>query len=291
MRSLPIFVLVLAACSAGPPGAQSAVPAERQTTLTQLAALPGVVALHRDVALVCEAAPAHSDAADAIPDCDAALVGADGAATPLGRGNLLAAQRLAPGRLLLLTRDLRLLSRDEQDGHEQLLARAAADPRVGDDGRIVYTELPAGTTELTPGLPGRIVLLDLARGTRRVVTEDRAASSPFVVPGTDEVLFVSARTGIASLWLAAPAQPPRQLTAARQLTNIGLTRVDARFVPVPRGELAFAPGGRQAVYTASYGGAHELWRLDLDTGAAERLGPGRFPRFVDATLVAAAVTP
>lgn len=207
------------------------------------------------VLLVCDEAPSGGDSADSVPDCDAALVGDDGVARGIGRGGLLAAMRLDDARLLLLTRDLRMLTRTD-DGRETVIATAAADPRV-DGLRVVYTQFPPGTTELRPGTTGRIVLLDLARGTRRVVTDHPMDSSPFLVPDSEDVLFVSARTGLASLWLAQPGQP------ARQLTNVGMRSVGPGFVPVPGRTLEFTPGTRQAVYEASYGGVKEVWSIDL----------------------------
>lgn len=213
------------------------------------------------VALVCDEAPVGGDSADSVPDCDAALVGEDGVARRIGRGGLLAAMRLDERRLLLLTRDLRMVTRDD-DGHETLVAAAAADPRTLGL-RVVYTQLPAGTTELTPGTTGPIVLLDLERGTRRVVTAHPMDSSPFLIPDSDDVLFVSARTGVASLWLAEPGRP------ARQLTNVGMRRVGPGFVPVPGRTLAFTPGTRTAVYGTSYGGVEEVWSVDLGTGSAQ----------------------
>jgi hypothetical protein len=210
------------------------------------AAESGPALVVEDVTLRCDEAPLHGDSADAVPDC---LLPA------LGIGGLLAAERLGDD-ILLLTRDLRLVLRSA-DGRERVLARGAADPRVAPDGRraIVYTQFPEGTTELTPGTPGRIVLLDLDRGTRRVVTDHPLDSSPFLVPGSDDVLFVSGRTGVASLWLARPGR------AAEQLTNVGFVVVDERFQPVPGRELRF--DGRRASYTASYGGARSTWTLEV----------------------------
>lgn len=268
MRGVCLGVLVAAATGvAGAACAEDVRDADAPARVGQaLAGRPGVVAVHRDVALVCDEAPAHGDAPDVIPDCDAALLDG-GDLRPLGRGGLLAAQRLDADRLLLLTRDLRAVARDAR-GRERTIATAVADPRVADDGlRVVWTELPPGTTEILPGTPGRIVLVDLARGTRRVVTDHPLDSSPFVVPGSDDVLFVSGRTGVASLWLARPGARPRQLT------NVGLAAVGSGFVPVPGRELAWIPGTRRAVYTASWGGRQERWTIDVDTGAAGRLPP------------------
>lgn len=106
----------------------------------------------------------------------------------------------------------------------------------------------------------------------RTVTEDPLGSSPFPVPGSEDVLFLSARTGLASIWLASPGKPDRQIT------NIGKTNIDKSFVPVFGRELVWLPDShtRKAVFTASYG-KHALWLLDIDSGKAIRLGPGRLP--------------
>lgn len=261
----------LAACAGGTPGPAPRSAGELgEAALAAVARRAEVVAIDGDVALVCsEAAPA-SDSDDAVPDCDAARIGADGGLTELGRGGLLAAGRLDEQRLVLLTRERSLRLRTGEV--ETVLARGVADPRLAPDRRaVVFTQLPPGATTIEPSTTGRLVLLDLDRGTRRVVTEHPLDSSPFVRPGSDDVLFVSGRTGVASLWLARPGQP------ARQLTNVGASEVGAGFVPVPGRELAWLDG-RTAVYAASYHGASTLWALDVDSGKAAPLMPGRWPR-------------
>jgi hypothetical protein len=80
------------------------------------------------------------------------------------------------------------------------------------------------------------------------------------------VLFVSGRTGVASLWLARPGQP------ARQLTNVGAREVGPGFVPVPGRELVWLDG-QTAVYTATYDGIATRWTLDVETGAAREVTP------------------
>ena len=276
-------VALAVACAAAPEPAPPSGAAPRTLAASAhlaAAAAPGVVALDRDVALVCGAAVAATDHPDAAADCDVALVGPDGALAPMGRGGLLAAARLDDARLVLLTAERTLVVRDATDARvdapERVIARDVADPRVAADGsrRVVFTQLPAGA-EIAPDTTGTLVVLDLDRGTRRVVTSHPLDSAPFLVPGSDDVLFVSARTGLASLYLASPGRP------ARQLTNVGRRAIsgpdDAAFVPVPGREVAWVPGARVAVYTATHGGASTVWQLDLDTGAATRLGAGRAP--------------
>ena len=165
------------------------------------------------------------------------------------------------------TADRRLTLRGA-DGVEREIARDVADPRFEtSDGRrrVVFTQLPPGA-DITPETTGHLVLLDLDRGTRRTISDHPLDSSPFIVPGSDDVVFVSGRTGIASLYLARPGKPPRQLT------NVGMRRLDpATFVPVPGRELEWVPGTRTAIFVARYGGEATRWSIDVDTGAAEQL--------------------
>jgi hypothetical protein len=175
--------------------------------------------------------------------------------------------RLDGAGLVLLDGERRLVVRGA-DGVERVLARDVADARVeSSDGRrrVVFTQLPAGR-DIAPDTTGHLVVLDLDRGTRRTVSDHPLDSSPFIVPGSDDVLFVSGRTGIASLYLARPGRAPRQLT------NVGMRHLDpATFVPVPGRELEWIPGTRAAIYVARYGGVATRWRIDVDTGVAEPL--------------------
>lgn len=273
-RWLALCALVTA-CSEPPPGARRQAPGLRpildDATVAAVAARPEVVTLDADVALVCGPSAPGTDQDDAGGDCDAALVGSGGALAPLGRGGLLAAGRLDRARLVLLTRERTLVVR--AGDAETVIAREVADPRLAPDRRAVaFTQLPPGATTIDPTTTGRLVLLDLDRGSQRLVTEDPLDSSPFPRPGGDDVLFVSGRTGVASLFLARAGQP------ARQLTNLGATEVGPGFVPVPGRELVWVDGARVAVYTATYDGVATLWALDVETGVAASLAPGRWPR-------------
>jgi hypothetical protein len=275
MRAIPWGVLgvVLTACAAEPAD-------ERGLTadgLVRVAAAPGLASLDGDVAVVCpvDAAPVASDAVgDA--GCDVAIVDATGGLRRLGRGDVVSAARVTAGRVALIGADARLVMIDDDGGSERVLAARAADVRAAGPGRVVFTELRGDGID--PTTTGRLVVLDVVRGTRRVVTDHPMDSAPFAVPGSDDVMFVSARTGLASVWLASPGQ------RARQITNRGATRVGPGFVPVPGRELAWVPGTRTAVFTARYGGDATLWSLELDTGAARELGAGRWPRVVDGVV-------
>ncbi len=210
------------------------VPRWTAAALQRIAHHAGLASLHRDLALVCDGTSIPSDAASALPDCDAARVDKEGAIHPLRRNGLIAAQMLPADRMLLLTRNLSLLLRDTS-GSESLIASSAANPRVSEDGtQVVFTQFSTGTVFLRPGEVGRIVSQKISDGKWRTVTEDPSASSPFPVPvpgsgsgsGSDDVLFLSARTGLASIWIASPGKPDRQIT------NVGKTKMDASFVPV-----------------------------------------------------------
>lgn len=140
--------------------------------------------------------------------------------------------------------------------------RNMADVRHG-DGRMLFTDLPPGAA-IAPDTVGRLVMIDLATGDERVIDDDPTNSNPHVVPGSDDVLFVSSRGGFAALYLARPGHPPRRIT------NEGVRSIrDPRWVAVPGRDVAFE--GRVAVFTARYGGVETRWRVDVDTGAAERV--------------------
>jgi len=263
-----------------------ATPFPRRTPagMKNLGRLRGLASLHRDLALLCGDSPRPSDAGAVQPDCEAALVESDGSLRALNRRGLYAAQRLPGDRMLFLERNLSLFLRDPS-GSEKRVAASVAEPRASEDGStVVFTQYPPGTERLEPGLAGKLVGMGMGGGTPRVITEDPSASSPFPVPGTEEVIFLSARTGLASIWMASPGKPDRQLT------NIGKTEVDGEFTPVYGRELIWIPGSRKAVYTAHYG-SHTVWLLDVDTGKARKLGPGRLPAFQEDGTIAAVTGP
>ena len=280
MRWCLLVAVVVGGCVDGPrPGpADRSRPSLDAAALAAVAARPEVVALDGDIALICSEAAAGTDVDDAAGDCDAAVVDGHGTLTALGRGGLLAAGRVDKDRLALLTRDRTLVLRT--GATEVILGHDIADPRVAADRRaIAFTQLPAGAG-IEPSTTGRLVVLDLDRGTRRVVSDHPLDSAPFLRPGTDDVLFVSGRTGVASLYLARPGQPPRQLT------NVGAREVGPGFVPVFGRDLVWTDDGRVAVYTATYDGVATLWALDVDRAAATPLGAGRWPHLTADAVIA-----
>lgn len=248
--------------------------------LSRVARQAGLAARHRDLAVVCQPRASAERGVHEIPECQAVRIEPSGATRTLGAGGLRAAQRLAGERMLLLGRDLDL-SVVEPSGAATVVARSVFGPRVSLDGeRVVYAQLPAGTTRPEPGQERSLMLYDLRSGARRVVTRDPDAAYGWLVPGTEEVLFVSGRTGVASLWLGSPGAPDRQLT------NVGMTRAQKGVIPVPARELVWLPGTRRAVFTARYE-RDLLWLLDAADGQARLLGPGRLPElFTDGGVIA-----
>ncbi|UQA59016.1 TolB family protein [Polyangium aurulentum] len=253
-----------------------------EATELSIGEIPGLASWHRDVVLTCPVGPLATSlhgGSERFAGCQVKLVEA-GSVRAIGISGVRAARRLSGDRLLLQKPNLDLVVRSPS-GEESVIASAALTPTVAPEGeRIAFVQYPEGTTEPGLGVPTRLVMHDIATGERRVITEDPSAYAPYIVPGTGDVLFVSARTGLASLWLAPEGKPEVQLT------NVGLTRMGKGFVPVPLDQLIWLPGSRQAVYTAHYGD-DVLWKIDVDTGEAEVLGPGRFPNLTEGGRVLA----
>lgn len=180
------------------------------------------------------------------------------------------------GAMVLWREDGSLLLRGAS-GEERLLAGWADDPSVGSGvASIAYLtvddldlEEDEHGREPVPGAALRVVLQSVT-GPAEVVAVDPEAASPWPLPDGSGVLFVSTRTGLASLWRARPGEPEVQLT------NVDLEEVGQGFVPVPSSELLWLPDGR-AVF-ATHTEREELWLLDPRSGDAERLGPGSRPR-------------
>ncbi len=237
----------------------------------------GLASWSGDVVTLCTAPPAAGDHDEPAP-C-AIYRAARGALAEVALGvEAQLALPAADGALVVLATDGRLLH--GRPGALSEIARWAAEPQVSEDGRrVAYVALADGFTEPELGVPTQIVAHDLIADRREVVSTDELASTPFPVPGSSDVLYVSTRTGTASLWRASPGAAPRQLT------NAGMERPEQGFVPVPGRQLAWIGGG-EAAFTAQYED-DRVWRLDLASGEAEELGPGAWPRAeADGSIVA-----
>lgn len=280
-EGLLVVVLAVGACAASEvETAPARLAATDQPPLSpeawlSLAGDPAVVAVDGDVALVCASRAEPGDAAPA--RCDAARMAVDGTRTLLGRDDLVAAARLDATRLVLTTIEGAVLVHGS-DGSQVAIARHAADPRLTSARQVVaFTQYSADAP--LDHTRGKLVALDLDRGARWVIADDPLASSPAVSLDGRRAVYVSARTGLASLYVVEPGRP------ARQLTNVGKRTIDASFVPVPGREWVWMDD-HVAVYTATYGGLSRLWVIDIDTGKAAALRTGRRPRRVGAQLEA-----
>lgn len=239
------------------------------SALGAVAAHPDLDHVHRDLALLCPRQPLESHRTDGAR-CSVSTIGAGGALHALGVQDVLFVQRLDAEHLLAVTRALELRMLDADEGSRSI-ARGVLDPKVADDGRhAAWVELVDGSTVFEPGAATRVVLWDAIDDVRWVVSEESSDSSPVPVPDAREVLLVSRRSGVASYWLVGPEREPTQLT------NAGLTGRGEGFVPVHAGQLVWLAGERRAVYSADYG-QPELWVIDLDSGDARAVGPGRLP--------------
>jgi hypothetical protein len=266
--SLPLVLLTLAV--AGCNGA-SAPPPASLSEYCAIATRSGLTAWVGDVVTVCDGPPAAGDDHPVAP-CSVFRV-ARGELTPIVLPEGVEAQLALPafdGRLVVLTTDDRLLF-GAPAGPLAEIAGWAAEPRVSEDGRhVAYAILADGFDEPELGVPTQLVLHDLGADRREVVSTDAEASAPFPIPGSRDLLYVSTRSGAASLYRASPGGEPTQLT------NVGMERVEQGFVPVPARQLAWLGTG-EAIFTAEYED-DRVWRLDLAASVAEELGPGAWPR-------------
>jgi len=249
-------------------------PVADPVVMERAAAAPGFALLHRDLALTCEPSPS-----DLLVGCALHRWTAAGP-EPVDVGPLFAAYRLDDTTTVAVDDELRLLRIDDT-GDATVLARGVMDLRVGDDGqRVTYAQLDGEPAQLIPGTPATWMVHDLTTDTRRPLSDDPRDVAPFPMPGSHDLLYVSTRSSVASLWVRPAEGPPRQIT------NVGLTEVGPGFVPVPGRELVWLPDGVTAVFSAHYGDK-DLWAVDVSSGQALRLGPGRSPHFTaDGDLVA-----
>ena len=289
-RASILIPLALALCACSPAtGGTSPRSLLDESSYCELAARDGEVRLEAGIASVC--APIDVDAAiDAAgveaegpaEACSHQRVGSGGALEPLDLPGVRTALATPDGGLVLSMQDGRLVSRGA-DGVERELAAWAGDPSLFGR-RLAYVAAPAGALieEDGPaiGTPLEVVLEELG-GRREVLTTDPDAATPFALPDGSGVIFVSTRTGIASIFRA-------DRDGTRQLTNLGAEDTGQDFVPIPTGTLAWVPGSLRAVYAAEYDDAR-VWMLDAASGEAEELGPGRLPE-IDGDAVRVAVS-
>lgn len=167
----------------------------------------------------------------------------DGIVEPIDLGGLRIQLALpaSGGRLVLLLEDHRLVLTDGRGAIQRELDRWAADPAVTPDGeRVAWLGLPDGADadDVGLGTPRVVAEMSLTDAARTVLVEDAMASSPRPIPGTREVLYVSANEeGVAGFFLVGPER------GATQVTNVGAVEVDDQFDPVAGAAATWAPDG------------------------------------------------
>lgn len=165
------------------------------------------------------------------------------------------------------------------DGAETPIAAWAADPSVSADGvRVAYIGLQDGVTE--PGTPTRVLLHDLRDGSVRIIADDPDASSPLVVPDSDDVVYVSSRSGLASIWRGNGEYEI-------QVTNLDVEAGDQGVMPTFGGHVVWVPGARALAFEVNTTES-TIWKYDVLLGELEPLGPGAWPQIApDGTVLAA----
>ena len=180
-------------------------------------------------------------------------------------------QRLDGDRLLVLRWDggLQIV---RADGSRVLVDRSAEGPRVDSTGhRVVFVTRGASDTTHGPREDGRLVRYDLVTGRVSVLVHDANASAPLPIPGSDDVLYVSTVSGVASIWRASLESGPTQLT------SVGFAPDDPELDPV-YGDQTLWFDEHTLVFTASYE-SDVLYAFDLRTGTLTNIGPGAHPTF------------
>lgn len=213
--------------------------------------------------------------------CTVYTVDANGGMVPTEITGARSAQALTDGRFVVWGWDGSLSIRDAR-GSSTEVAPLALDPWVdAASGKIAFIGPVAGAESLEPGDDREVILYDIPSGASQALITDASAAGPVPIPGTEDVLYVSSAAGVASIVRVTP-------TETLTLTNRDATGVEQEFVPVYGRQLLFTEGATGIVFTAEYE-SDVLWTLNLTTGEAVELGPGRFPAFgSDGSVLAAA---
>jgi hypothetical protein len=236
----------------------------------RIVATPDLAQWDRDVLTTC---PGGGTPAPGATCTVAELAGAT--ARPVPAMGVHLALRAAGGRLIVLHADGALALRDAS-GRETPVAAWAAEPSMSTDGvRVAYVTRDAGASAT------RLVRHDLRDGTVRVIAEDSTASSPFVVPNSDDVVYVSARSGLAAIWRGNGEYEI-------QVTNVGVAAGDQGVLPTFGSRAVWIPGTRRLAFEVRTDGPM-VWSYDVAAATVEPLGPGAWPQIGADRVVLAAI--
>ncbi len=242
-------------------------------------AQPGLTYWDRDVLTTCPDSIALDEGA---PCTVAELVGTTTRAVDVADVRL--ALRARSGLVVLKTNGALVLR--TTSGTESTLTAWAAEPSVAADGvRVAFLTVAEGAAVpsdgvVEPGTPLRLVLYDLRDSVVRTIAEDADASSPFVVPNSDDVVYVSSRSGLASIWRGNGEYEI-------QITNVGLESGDQGVLPTFGNHVVWVPGTRTLAFEVQTTES-TIWQYDVALGTIEALGPGAWPQIApDGTVLAA----
>jgi len=191
--------------------------------------------------------------------------------------------KLSPGGdKLVYTTSLRRVAAQTADGQLLLEVARGYDPNWKPDGSSIVLSRAGEESDLN--MPGRlrICIIDIATGDERTLTDGTFDDvRPEFHPSGHWVVFVSGgRTGIASFWRVSMDGGD-----ATQLTNIGATAVDDRFVPTPFKRTLWSSNGRWFLYDFKLGEREEVWGLEFDKEGhvvrALKVAAGLNPQWVD----------
>jgi hypothetical protein len=195
---------------------------------------------------------------DDVPAHTVVLSAADGGETRLPHTRAAALWPTPAGvdRVVVVDHDARLFVQ-QGAARRALLDQVVGTPVVLDSQRV----LAARETE--PGESDLWILTADGQPPRALAAAPGADDSAFVLDD-GRVLFVSGRTGVASLWVVAadPAATPRQLTNQGQRPGA----LTSSFVPPPAGPV------RQQGQLVVYDIDGVLWQVNVTSGAAAPVG-------------------
>lgn len=171
-----------------------------------------------------------------------------------------------------------------QTGFGRLLLDVARgyDPSWKQDGSsIVLSRSAEGSDLNSPGTLS-IEVIDIETGGVHKLTDGMFDDArPEFHPSGHWVMFVSGgRTGFASFWRVSANGGD-----ATQITNVGATAVDDRFVPTPFKRTLWSSNGRWFLYDFKLGEKEEVWGLHFgmngDLQRALKIAVGLDPQWVD----------
>jgi hypothetical protein len=271
-----VLLLGLGACASG--GRRGRGPTELElapSAYCRVTAAEGLVDWNGTTATLCPGLVAAETEHDGLggEGCAVHVVDGSGGLRPTGITGVRAAHAALDGRFVVWGWDGRLAIDDGRGGRTEV-APLALDPWLdAASGRLVYVAPSGEGSALEPGDDREVVLYDLVSGARTGLILDATAAAPVPIPGSPDVLYVSSATGVASIVRIGAS-------ALRTLTNEGATAVEQEFVPAYGRQLVFVDGGDRLIFAAEYE-SDTIWSLDLTTGEARELGPGRLPALGD----------